>query len=151
LLAAAIDFVKPRADALVAERRQEREQRWAGSDEVDETGRRRDRRGFSQTRTLLRDVDRAERLEFASTHRYSEDPKLQAPAIAQPVDVFVGVDRWWARSRSECGWYFGIAGEGLSNWFIDGADPPERGPWDGPGWSSDQDEEGLPNWENEDW
>jgi hypothetical protein len=53
LLGATIEWLKPRALELASERQAAEEGRWAGSDEVDERGRRRDRRGFDQASAAM--------------------------------------------------------------------------------------------------
>jgi hypothetical protein len=131
-----------------AERRKsDRYQAHAGSDEVDERGWRYDRRGFTQTRLALKNLDLAQRSYRSTTSRYGTLDEVRDHAVAsllyndEGLEVVVDVtdDRWWAWSRSESGWVFAIADSLDSGpWYYDDREPPSSPP-PALGWRLDDD------------
>lgn len=126
-----------------AERRKSnRYQAHAGSDEVDERGWRYDRRGFTQTRLALKNLDLAQRSHRDSTNRYGTLDEVRNHVVAsllykgEGLEVLVDVadDGWWAWSRSESGWVFALANSFDSGpWYYDDREPPAAPP-PAPGW-----------------
>ena len=123
---------------IEAERRKSiRYQSHAGSDEVDERGWRYDRRGFTETRLALKNLDMAQRSYRDSTNRYGTLDDLRSDVVAsllyrdEDPEVVVNAteDRWWAWSRSESGWVFAIANTPDSGpWYYDDQEPPAAPP-----------------------
>jgi hypothetical protein len=149
LLAAVMEHTEP----LVAEqsrlRRLEREARWAGSTEIDELGRRCDRREFPEVTQLLRKLAQTQFINRTTRNRFAGRPP-GAPVDSEVFRLEVSSDgsRWWAWARTVTGWTFGVAGEANAEWRIDGSGPPSDGPWAAGGWVPD--EEASLNWLDED-
>ena len=114
-----------------------RYQSHAGSDEVDERGWRYDRRGFTETRLALKNLDLAQRSYRDRTNRYGSLDDLRSDAVArllykaegQEVVVLSSAEHWWAWSQSESGWVFAIANTpDTGPWYYDGQTPPVAPP-----------------------
>jgi len=128
-------------------RKADRYQSHAGSDEVDERGRRYDRRGFTETRLALKNLDLAQRSYRDRNDRYGTLEDLQSDVVAKLLykeegpDVVVrsSADHWSAWSRSESGWIFAIASSpNAGPWYYDDRVPPSARP-PGPGWRLNDD------------
>jgi hypothetical protein len=152
LLAAVWDMAQPRLRAQADDRAAERDARWAGSDEVDESGRRRDRRGFDEARETLRQLYFQQLVAGTIDGRYPEQPapvRRSGDGAWRPEaftwQTSADASAWWAWTRAESGWVFAIAGRGIEEWFWDGAEPPADGPWNLDEWTSDDDPV-RPNW-----
>jgi hypothetical protein len=146
LLLAVIEWAAPRAKEIAERRRTEREAKWAGSEEVDERGRRMDRRGFSEMRSELRMIHTRQIAEYRRHNRYPEDlRRLFTPgtthgdSIAAKGIVLEVTDdgqefMTWGHTVS--GWVLGVAGKGGSpmDHLYAGPDRPpgniESGCWD---------------------
>ena len=124
-----------------------RYQSHAGSDDVDERGWRYDRRGFTETRLALKNLDLAQRSYWDRTNRYGTLEELRSDVVASllyeekgpEVVVNVSDDRWSAWSRSESGWVFAIANTPDSGpWYYDDQEPPAAPP-PAPGWRLNDD------------
>lgn len=126
LLVAVWEWAKPLLDAEAERRRADRLATWAGSHEVDSDGRRMDRRGFSATRLLLKDVALAQ-VAFHRQHgRFGTESELTEDAVTRSLrshddrveSLRSDVDSWEASHRSEAGWVFalGATGGDPSDW-----------------------------------
>ena len=73
-LIAIVELSQPRARALSDARRQADFEKWAGSEELDESGARRDRRGFDHAMTCLHNVSTRMMAEYHRTKRYPAAP-----------------------------------------------------------------------------
>ncbi len=112
-----------------------------GSNDVDENGWRLDRRGFTDTRLALKNVDLAQ-LTYHRLHgSYATIDELMADSVAKTLvqdttglEVHAEGEGWWASRRSASGWTFAIGRAPTSGpWFFDDADPPTAPP-PGTGW-----------------
>jgi hypothetical protein len=118
----------------------------AGSDDVDENGWRLDRRGFTDTRLALKNVDLAQATYHRLHGHYATIDELGADTVARTLlqgatdlTVHVDGDSWWAWRQSESGWTFAIGRTPTSGpWYFDDADPPTAPP-PGTGWRTDDD------------
>lgn len=127
------------------------EQRWAGSNDADSEGRRRDRRGFMEARLALRNLAIAQMGFHRTFGRFGTKSELneRLPGLGDWSAVHlveVGGSRWWAWCRAASGWAFAIGADTTSEpWrFWDGAEPPPAGPT-GAGWSTVE----PPNWRSD--
>jgi len=145
LLQALVEWAQPRMRAKVEARQAEREAALAGSDEVDEQGRRLDQREFGPTRESLRWLAICQMGVSRNTGRYdanrlgiveSSFPRKGLPA-EHGIEMHVSSDgqAWWAWRRTVSGWCLGIGAVGpdpLAQWFYDAGDPPAAGPDEAP-------------------
>jgi len=125
-----------------------RYQSHAGSDEVDERGWRYDRRGFTETRLALKNLDLAQRSYWDRVDRYGSLDDLRSDVVARLLfkeeegpDVVMqsSADRWSAWSQSESGWIFAIANTPETGpWYYDNQTPPAAPP-PSPGWRLNDD------------
>lgn len=161
LLQALVEWAQPRVRAEVDRLKAEREAAWAGSDEVDERGRRRDDREFSATRDALRHLHICQMGHHRNQGHFNAGlmPVVEAqfPKNGLPADhgviMYVSDDEqsWWAWRRTVSGWCFGIGATALdSQWCYDGAQPPAAGPAEAAEfWREQQQGHGiLPNWKS---
>ena len=82
LVAGVIEWLQPRAESLTERWQREHEERFAGSDERDDAGRRRDQRGFADSKQSLRRLSTREANEFRRYGRYS--PNLTSMRCSRP-------------------------------------------------------------------
>lgn len=124
-----------------------RYQSHAGSDGVDERGWRYDRRGFTETRLALKNLDLAQRSYRDRMNRYGTLDDLRSDVVAKllykeegpEVVVQSSADHWSAWSQSESGWVFAIANTPEAGpWHYDDQTPPAAPP-PGSGWRLDDD------------
>lgn len=145
LLAAVVDICRPKLAAQAGVRMEAQ----AGSDKTDESGRRRDRRGFSEARALLSRLESALLQHLGPTGTFPPIEQIDWPTDLPLVVLELSADaqRWWAWTQAETGWVFGRAGSLLESWFYDGPVPPQHAPWasDAEGWAS-IDDPPPPNW-----
>lgn len=146
LLAAVIEWAQPLARAEAERRQHDREQRYAGSDGVDEHGRRLDARGFVDARSSLRFLSTAQMGRWRNHDHYGSDLHEMFPGDTgerllhgrDEVALQVTDDgrEFWAWRRSASGWCFGIAGrDGPPNeYFYAGPEPPAGGIDSGADW-----------------
>lgn len=120
LLLAVMDWSRPLLADLVETRRARDDDLWAGSDEVDDHGARRDQRGFATTRDTLR---RWQNNRVMSA--YGVDPEPVPEGVEEGADTD-GI--WWARAQSASGWWFALAGNKEHDEFFFDADDPPTGP-----------------------
>lgn len=119
LLLSVIEWAQPRAQEIARRRQAERHARYAGSDEVDVTGRRMDRRGFSEMRAELRTVWTRQIAEYRRQNRYPSDLRLLFPPgtrhgesetmRAITLEVTTDGQEFWAWGRTPSGWVLGLA------------------------------------------
>lgn len=134
------DFRRERRAALQAiADEEERERRYAGSNETDEAGRRHDRREFDAT------IDALSFLETCQNNwhrnrggRYRDDlltmigDHFRGLPEESGIELKVSGDgqSWYVWRRTITGWWFaiGAAGPPPDRWEFDGADPPQDFP-----------------------
>lgn len=131
-LLAVIEWAKPIAEVAERKRHQDRERRFAGSNEVDEFGRRLDRRGFDEAQGILNTLAMYEFGHYQRCGRYTADAMQLDPAgdLSQQSDVRIETDgqgtvfRAWLSTPS--GVVFGVAGSGgeWPRWEYVGTSPP---------------------------
>jgi hypothetical protein len=140
LLAAVIDWLKPKAHALTERWQAEHEARYAGSDELDADGRRMDQRGFAETRESLRWLAIRQANEIGQHGTYRSDVKLMFPddgigmlggamSRRDAIHLVVSEDHrswWYAWARTDSDFCFGIAGQAgeSGNRYYAGLGPP---------------------------
>jgi len=151
LLLEIVDWAQPRARKLANRLQHEREERYAGSNALDERGRRMDRRGFDRAKDGLRNLALRQIAEYRHHQRYGFDLDAMFPGQAQDDDflrnraevtLMTSEDRqqFWAWRTTPSGFCFGIAGrEGSTQeWLYAESSPPTGGSdaeakWKGPG------------------
>ena len=134
-LLAVIDALKPRSDELNETLRLEREDRYAGSKELDEEGRRLDRRGFDAAKKLLFDVSAYQHGVYQKRGRYAADREELDPSSnllgAHEFELRTSDDgqKYWAWVVTPTGFVFGMAGRGGDRpvWQYQGDEPPVGG------------------------
>ena len=132
------DFRRGQSRAAAA--RTERFRKYAGSDEVDEHGRRLDRREFDGTVEAFRLIAACQAGQFRMQGRYRSDLlKIIGDDFTRhglPKDAGIAIEiaengkAWYAWRRTITGWCFAVGGTaGASDeWEYDGADPPRGFP-----------------------
>lgn len=139
-LAAFVEWAQPLAAARMRAEQEERAARYAGSDGVDEDGKRLDRRGFPEVK---------QRLMRVLSYQYGRR-RLGRPYVARLNDLDTDLatssvlqlrlendgDGFWAWERTTAGWVFGAAGRGGEQvgWLYSGPKPPTGPPGASPGW-----------------
>jgi hypothetical protein len=134
-LLAVNDALKPRADELNERLRLEREARFAGSKELDEEGRRLDRRGFDAAKKLLFDISAYQYGVYQKRQRYAAGRDELDPSGnllgAHEFELRTSDDaqEYWAWVVTPTGVVFGMAGRGGDHpvWQYQGEEPPEGG------------------------
>jgi hypothetical protein len=140
------DFRRERRAALQAiADEEERERRYAGSNETDEAGRRHDRREFDATIDALRFLETCQN----NWHRnrggqYREDlltivgGDFRGLPEESGIELRVSGDgaSWYAWRRTNSGWCFAIGAGGPppDQWEFDGPEPPQDFPGRDPAW-----------------
>ena len=158
LISGVLEWLKPKAAVLTERWQAEHEARYAGSDERDAEGKRLNRRGFVETRELLRWLAIRESNEHRNHGRYNPDLAAMFPGegigkMKRPRQTTLTVapdgQSFWAWCKSDSDVCFGIAasnGEGTTSMYADvgppaapGQDPRWVGPFDDrpPDWSGD--------------
>lgn len=134
--------------------------RYAGSAELDERGRPRDKREFRETVRALEWLHtcqmgwyRREPVGYKPDliERFGDDFTAQGLPIPSGITMVVSDDgqHWYAWRRTQSGHHFAIgASEGPPNqWVYDGLDPPQNFPGLGTEWGDTSfSEERAPNW-----
>jgi hypothetical protein len=149
LLFSVLEWAQHMTKELVERKRREEEDRWKGSSEVDEYGRRRDRRGFAVTRDSLRNLYFQQQMHFKRTGLYQTSKQklhLGGSVLGTPyinpstITMVVSQDArsWWAWCSAPTGYCFGIgAGDSLlSEHLYAGTTPPLGGQGEDPRWWS---------------
>lgn len=159
LLSGVLEWLKPKAAVVTEERQAEHEARFTGSDARDEGGRRRDRRGFAETRESLRWLSIREANEYRAHGRYNGDLHGMFPREGigrmkrrdgTTLTVAPDGQSYWAWSQSDTDVCFGVAasiGAVTSSYYADVG--PPRAPGDDERWV-DELVDGLPDWSG-DW
>ena len=160
LLQAVVEWVMAEQRRIIAEHRDQEQHRWAGSDEVNERGRRRDDREFSETREALRGLQNNQMGWGRNEGRYNPDlagfMKSNFDRARLPRDhgiqMHVADDgqSWYAWRETISGWTLGIGAVGVEAncRFYDGPQPPPGGPDQFPHlWINDATAATPPNWE----
>lgn len=144
LLEALFEWADPLITVEAERLRTKGEARWTGSDEVDERGRRRDRREFEQTCSALRFHSAAHMGWYSPEGGYqrkvlgmvANTTTLRQFNPAPCITMHISDDNqaWWAWRQTRTGWVFGVAGVGgpPSDLFFDGPTPPPAGPVENP-------------------
>ena len=153
-LGALIEWAQPRAEQIHREAAEERNRRYAGKKDVDQWGRRLDRRGFDDAIKLLRDVQRLQETYYLKHQRYAENKQLRpSPGVTGDYELRLGNDGqdWWAWAVTETGAVFGLACQdgdfAERDFFAD--DPPTGGIGADPRWINpfeSSDEEDVEWW-----
>lgn len=160
LLAAVVEWAQVELRRQGEQRRRDDEIRYRGSDEVDPSGARLDRREFSATRAALRGLY-FNQLGWGQ-RRGGYNPELVElmssnfdwaglpPQHGIRMVVTPDQRHWWAWRRTITGWCFGIgASRDLAEhpWYFDGPEPPPGGPHEVSDlWVSELDPRPSPNW-----
>jgi hypothetical protein len=134
-LLAVIEGVRPRANELEERAARARERRWAGSKEVDEWGRRRDRRGFDEAMKTLLDVQLYQHGHHQHRGRYAEDRATlnawQPDLKDRDFELLVRADAQEVSAWVETppGVIFGLALRGgeYTSWLYVAEEPPRGG------------------------
>ncbi len=139
LLLAVIEWAEPRARDLAESKEREREERFAGSQETDEQGRRLDTRGFKDAKRSLQWLGTMQMGQWRNHNRYGSHLKTMAPGDLgdkmllgrDEITLRVSADgtEFWAWRSTPSGFCFGIAGRGgpPNEWLYAGAKPPAGG------------------------
>ena len=157
LLAAVLDWALPRGRTIAEQQQREREDRYAGSEEVDESGRRLDRRGFADAKNDLNNVDVLQSVHRGQNGRFSEDLALLMKRASSTfrVDstktyVFTNDDGscYWAWRLTTTGYCFGSAAcaDTKGVWHFGDKQPPVGGPWGNVGWHHVINDPAHPEW-----
>jgi hypothetical protein len=141
-LFAVVDAMKPRAKRLNERLKQELEARYTGSNEVDEEGRRLDRRGFEEAQSLLWDVNAYQYGHYERTGSYTADRRDLDRAgwlKKQPhVELRTSNDchEYWAWVETPTGIVFAVANRNGQHgmWQYQGETSPEGGVSSGADW-----------------
>jgi len=153
-LLAVANALKDRADALGREAEQARERRYAGSREVDEMGRRLDRRGFAEAKTALLELSGLQLGSYRRTGRYAATHEDLDPTgvLLRDRDFELrarGDGReYWAWKPTPSGLIFGIAGRDgeWAVWQYQGEQPPAGGIDSDADWRHTASDPALPDW-----
>jgi hypothetical protein len=153
-LLAVIDALKPRADELNTRLIAEREARYAGSKQLDKSGRRRDRRGFDRAKQLFFEINGYQVGIYKRTGRCAAtwsklDPstKLLAGRAFEMRTAGDGQEyRAWVVTPT--GFVFGMASRGGRHpvWQYQGEAPPEGGIDSAANWRRVAADEALSEW-----
>jgi len=153
-LIAAIEWAQPQARALMDAASRERELLYTGSDEVDEYGRRLDRRGFVEAKKSL---DRVHSFQFGRRKRgrpYTDSLVELDPAgpLAGDTGIVLEVhserDEYTAWVRTPSTWVLGVAGRDGEYlvWHYSARDAPSGGIDEDSSWRSAVEAPAHPDW-----
>lgn len=153
-LLAVIDALKPRADELNEKLAAEREARYSGSKELDDYGRRLDRRGFDQAKQLLFEISGYEfgthkRTGHYAAHRRELDPSgILLDGKDFELRATDDGHEYWAWVVTPTGFVFGLAGRAgdYAVWQYEGDEPPVGGIGSTADWRHVATDEAPPNW-----
>lgn len=139
LLSGVIEWLRPKAHEMTERWQTDLEARYAGSDDVDDEGRRLDRRGFGETRASLRWLAIRESNEHGEYGTFRADLENMFPGDGvgmmtgamsrrDAIRLTAADDRksWWAWAKTDSEFCFGIAGSGgvRGNAYYAGVGPP---------------------------
>jgi hypothetical protein len=136
LLLAVWEWASRKLTAEAERRSSDRSAAHAGSDEVDENGWRLDRRGFTDTRLALKNLDLAQTMYHRLHGRFGTIDELTTDSVAKMLlqdtaglEAQVQDDGWWACRQSASGWTFALGRTTTSGpWYFDDADQPSAPP-----------------------
>lgn len=158
LLLAVVEWARPIAGRRAEKLDAERSLRYAGSDAVDEHGRRLDRREFKETMDSLRWLATCQTGHYRSGRRYRSDllthcsPRFMAlglpPDHGMTMQVSDDAQSWFASRPTPSGLVFAMGanasaqapkypGEVPMEWHYEGEDTPDGPPGDDPRWGTD--------------
>ncbi len=138
---ALIEWAHPRAEEIHRRAAEERNQQYAGKKDVDQWGRRLDRRGFDEAIALLQEVQQLQDRYFAKHSRYAADRKQldRSRTLRGDFELRTTSDgqQWWAWAVTEPGAVFGLAcRDGLAEWDFFADEPPTGGIDDDQRWQN---------------
>lgn len=145
-LISVIAWAAPIGRELAAEATAERQRRYAGSKDLDDDGRRLDRRGFTEGKALLLEIQLFQHGHFTRKGRYTnsieafpfaEDAKRAFSYNGASVRVEASDDEFHAVYVTPTGFVFGVAGRGgeyNESWRYAGDTQPAGGPDTDTGW-----------------
>lgn len=136
LLLAVWEWASRKLAAEAERRKSDRYAAHAGSNEVDENGWRLDRRGFTDTRLALKNLDLAQTTYHRLHGSYATVDELTADSVARTLlqdtaglEVHIDSDGWWACRQAASGWTFALGRTPTSGpWYFDQADRPPAPP-----------------------
>lgn len=146
-------WAQPKARERLGREAEDRETRYAGSKERDESLRRLDRRGFSQAKEALYSVALVQHNFWERERRYSrivaelDSAGLFFKEALPEISISPEGDTWWAWLHTTAGYVLGIGGRSgeRSLWHFGSDDPPSSGPPTA-GWHEDGTAQGHPDW-----
>lgn len=148
LLDVVVEWAMPLANEIAQDRRRADRARHAGSDDLDERGRRLDIREFPETRHVLYLLLNNQLSHHRAHHRFHGEPSCgrwqSADYVRRGLPAAHGVQSrtsangqsWWAWRRTASGWVLGVAlvspaPEKYTEYRYAGRDEPLDGPGDG--------------------
>ncbi len=157
LLAAVVQWALPRSRALADAHAREQEARWAGNDELDEHGRRRDRRGFADAKIALQTLDARQAAEWRRHGRYRDDltsvfgGEIGDRLLRGRDLLYLTANEdgtvYWAWRKTSTGFCFGSAAEGGGPvWHYAQTSAPRGGPGQDPAWRNTSLGPAHPEW-----
>lgn len=158
LLIAVIEWALPKAREIAERLEKEREERYAGSKELDEFGRRLDRRGFTETKESVETIARLQFGFFERNGHYAEDVDAIVPNELserwvhgkEAINMAVSDDRneFWAWRETPTGFFLGVAGRAgyYAGWLYAGEQPPSGGTDSGSDWRHVATDPSHPDW-----
>jgi len=156
LLLGVMEWAQAKADDLVQRLQRERAERYAGSNETDESGRRRDRRGFDTVKRALLKLATEQTMRFQREGTYSDDLQDLAAWLPErlPEQCSVTVKtsgdqrQFWAWGVTPSGYCLGVAGrDGRQEvWRYAGPRPPSGGSDSGADWRHPTEDPAHPDW-----
>ena len=149
-----VEWAQPIARQIIDARAAELVALYTGSEELDDSGRRRDRRGFVGAKILLTRLQSWQFGFHKRTGSYARTLEELDPGNSlKPEGEFslnadVGADEYWAWQRTRAGWIFGVAGAhgSIVGWQYSGPTPPAGGPGVTTGWAHVVDDPSHPDW-----
>jgi hypothetical protein len=145
LLAAVIEWVRPLAEQLADQRNNDRLAVHAGSEEVDDSGIRMDRRGFSDARSRLL-LLRAAQEQFRDAYGHFASGAKRTRFKVKGAELVTEMSKgghWSGYTASESGLIFGLAVSDTGLRYFEGKSVPPRPE------STDWSDEETPNWSGE--
>lgn len=152
LLLAVMEWAQARAHALVKRMQEEREARYVGINETDESGRRLDRRGFFEAKDSLQGLRGTQARVFERDGDYITDlDQLGGDRFLHgKANVWLEVSpdhkEYLAWRATPSGFCFAVAGRNGQDWLYAGPVPPADGPGSGADWKAMKDDPWPPDW-----
>lgn len=158
LLAAIVEWGVSQASRIFEEEQQKRDQRYAGSDELDSSCRRMDRRGFAEAKKQLGIVDMLQTAHWSKHGYYAPDMSRLASSISLSMQSInapqielrtnqVGTT-YWAWTATPSGYTFGTAGKSDTRgvWYYAGKEEPTGDPDEDRWWRHVMTDPAHPDW-----